>query len=279
MKILSAIGGFFVRIGRWIKETAWIQPLLIVGAIFAVIFSIPYVIDGVEGLFDESDAANKYFLKYQLSLKNADVIPDGKAVGTSKVDELFTYLEDDTKTDELVTKYGEKFFVAFVEEDSATCEELYGGLKTLQEKWADNNPEFSDLDGKFKLFTVYTDAISEVDDETNLFDQVWLNHYSLFETLSSGYLKDTFYARNKGYNQSSYETAFVSDKLDTCPMSAPTVMYFDFSDENLIADQKVTGLSDVLFTVDGSTDLERARTLKNCWAHTDIFGEIKNNNN
>ena len=43
MKVLSAIGGFFARIGRWIKETAWIQPLLIVGAIFAVIFAIPHV--------------------------------------------------------------------------------------------------------------------------------------------------------------------------------------------------------------------------------------------
>ena len=40
MVVLRAIGGFFARIGRWIKETAWIQPLLIVGAIFAVIFAI-----------------------------------------------------------------------------------------------------------------------------------------------------------------------------------------------------------------------------------------------
>jgi hypothetical protein len=42
MKVLKAIGDFFVRIWRWIKETAWVQPLLIVGAIFAIIFSIPY---------------------------------------------------------------------------------------------------------------------------------------------------------------------------------------------------------------------------------------------
>ncbi len=277
MKILSAIGTFFVRIGRWIKETAWIQPLLIVGSIFAVIFSIPYVIDGVESWFDESDASNKYFLKYQLSLKGADVIPDGKNIGSSKVDEFFTYLEEDNAED-IKEKYGDRFFIAFVEENSATVEELYGGFKTFQEKWAEKNPEFAGLKGKFKLYTVYTDAISEEDDETNLFDQVWLNHYSVFETLSSGYLKDTFYARNKNYNQSNYETAFVSDKLDSCPMSAPTVMYFDFTEDNLVADQKVVGLSDIIFTVDGSTNLEKARTLKNCWAHTDIFGEIKSVN-
>ena len=62
-------------------------------------------------------------------------------------------------------------------------------------------------------------------------------------------------------------------------MNAPTVMHFDFTEDNLVEDQKVVGLSNIIFTVDGSTDLERARTLKNCWAHTDIFGEIKSVNN
>ncbi|HHT66970.1 MAG TPA: hypothetical protein GX010_01910 [Erysipelotrichaceae bacterium] len=274
MKILRAIGGFFVRIWRWIKETAWIQPLLIVGAIFAVIFSIPYIIDGVKGMFDESDAANKYFSKYQLSLKNADVIPDGKTIGTSEVDELFSCL-DENNSDEVVASYGDRFFLAFVVKDSAPCKELYGGLKTFQEKWSSNNAEFSNLEGKFKLYTIYTDSVSKVDDETNLFDQVWLNHYSVFETLSSGYLKDTFYARNKDYNQSNYESAFVSDKLDSCPMSAPLVMYFDYTDDNLVTNQKVKGLSDIIFSVDGSSELDKARTLRDCWSHTGIFGEIK----
>ena len=68
MKILSAIGRFFARIGRWIKETAWIQPLLIVGAIFAVIFAIPHIINGVKGWFNESDSSNKFFAEYQLWL-------------------------------------------------------------------------------------------------------------------------------------------------------------------------------------------------------------------
>ena len=54
-------------------------------------------------------------------------------------------------------------------------------------------------------------------------------------------------------------------------------MYFDYSSANPINDenQKVKGLSDVIFTVDGSSELDKARTLKNCWAHTDVFGEIK----
>lgn len=277
MVVLRAIGGFFVRIGRWIKETAWIQPLLIVGAIFAVIFAIPHIIDGVKGWFNESDNANKFLAKYQLSLKNAEK-------GTSKVDEFFTYLENG-EGDKVKAQYGERFFVAFVKDDSSMSD-LYGGLKTFKDKWSSKDKEFVGLNGdalkgNFKLYTVYTDSTTEVEnEEKNLFDEVWLAHYPVFEAMSSGnYLDKTYYALNKGYQASNYASAFTSDKLDSCPMSTPLVMYFDYSEDNKIEadNQKVKGLSDVVFTVDGSSDLERARTLKNCWSHTDKFGEIQKN--
>ena len=48
MKILRVIGAFFVKIGRWIANTAWVQPLLIVGGIFGIIFSIPYIKKAIE---------------------------------------------------------------------------------------------------------------------------------------------------------------------------------------------------------------------------------------
>ena len=280
MKVLSAIGGFFARIGRWIKETAWIQPLLIVGAIFAVIFAIPHIIDGVKGWFDESDAANKYFAKYQLALDNAN---QGK--GESEVDALFTSLED-RDADTIKSKYGERFFVAFVQEDNASCKDLYGGLKMFQDKWADKKEsEFkkSDtlkLEGEFKLLTIYTDAVDENDDSVNLFNEVWVNHIELFEDFGrSDYLSKTFYAQNKNYGNDNYINSFIgSSDTKSCPMTAPLVMYFDFSSNNPIENQRIVGLSDVLFSVDGSSDLEKARTLRNCWAHKDIFGELKPNN-
>ena len=274
MKVLSAIGGFFARIGRWIKETAWIQPLLIVGAIFAVIFAIPHIIDGVKGWFDESDAANKYFAKYQLALDKAD---QGK--GESEVDTFFTYLEN-REEDNIKSKYGERFFVAFVTKDNATCKDLYGGLKMFQDKWADKKEgEFKGLAGEFKLITIYTDTVSEADESVNLFNEVWVNHIELFEDLGrNGYLAKTYYAQNKNYTDDNYINSFIgSSDTKSCPMSAPLVMYFDFSDGNLIENKRIVGLSDVIFSVDGSSDLEKARTLRNCWAHKDMFGEIKNN--
>ena len=83
----------------------------------------------------------------------------------------------------------------------------------------------------------------------------------------------------------NYINSFVgSSDTKTCPMSSPLVMYFDFSDGNQFrADkeddkvERIIGLSDVIFSVDGSSDLEKARTLRDCWAHEDIFGKLKNN--
>ena len=276
MKVLSAIGGFFARIGRWIKETAWIQPLLIVGAIFAVIFAIPHIIDGVKGWFDESDAANKYFAKYQLSLENAD---QGK--GESEVDELFNMIQD-RKEEDIKSKYGERFFIAYVQEDNSTCKDLYGGLKTFQDKY-NKNDEFKGLDGEFKLLTVYTDTVSEDDESVNLFNEVWVNHIELFEDFGrNGYLAKSFYAQNKNYGDDNYINSFIgSSDTKSCPMSAPLVMYFDFSSKNQFKaegmSERIVGLSDVIFTVDGSSDLDKARTLRDCWAHKDLFGELKNN--
>ena len=83
MKILRAIGGFFAKIGRWIANTAWVQPLLIVGGIFGIIFSIPYIKKGIEGLqADTTDYHYEYFKDHALSLKK-----DGAA------DKLLHYLD------------------------------------------------------------------------------------------------------------------------------------------------------------------------------------------
>lgn len=59
-KIGHAITKFFSTIWGWIKNTAWVQPLLIVGLIFAVIFSIRPIADGIGSLLAQSSAPNFY---------------------------------------------------------------------------------------------------------------------------------------------------------------------------------------------------------------------------
>ncbi|MCQ2800814.1 MAG: hypothetical protein MJ216_02545 [Bacilli bacterium] len=272
MKILSAIGRFFARIGRWIKETAWIQPLLIVGGIFAIIFAIPHIIDGVKGWFSESDVANKFYAAYQLSLEGAD---EGDFVGNSQVDKLFTNIYEGNQAEVKKVTGGDRFFLAFIQKDNSSAEDLYSGIKMFKDKFG-KNAEFADLKDSFKLKVIYTDTKN--DDDENLFDIVWNNHYELFEELANGtYLPNTYYAINEKYTASKYEENFTSgSNVDECPMNTPLMMYFDYTEDNPIAeaDQRVKGLSDVLFSVQGSSDLEKARVLKDCWSHSKKFGEI-----
>lgn len=274
MKILSAIGRFFARIGRWIKETAWIQPLLIVGGIFAIIFAIPHIINGVKGWFSESDSVNKFYAQYQLSLTGAD---KGDFVGTSEVDKLFTGIYEGNESDVKKITGSNRFFLAFVQKNNSSAGDLYNGIKMFKDKWSAKNAEFEGLEGKFTLKVIYTDTKN--DDDENLFDMVWNSHYKLFEELANdSYLPNTYYAINNDIKAEKYAQNFMSDStLEKCPMSTPLLMYFDYTDSNPIAteDQRVKGLSDVIFTVEGSSDLERARTLRDCWSHKNEFGERK----
>ncbi len=53
-KVFKAIGGFFKSIWRYVKQNAWIQPILMVGLIFAIIFGLtaaPDAWDTVKGWF------------------------------------------------------------------------------------------------------------------------------------------------------------------------------------------------------------------------------------
>ena len=272
MKILSAIGRFFARIGRWIKETAWIQPLLIVGSIFAIIFAIPHVIKGVQSWFSSSNDSNKFFAQYRLSLTGADK-ENNEFGGSSDVDKFLSYIDDSSKKEEVVKMAGgERFFVAFIKKGAA--EDLSNGIKEFRDNFG-KNAEFKNLNGKFRLITIYTDTTNNEDE--NLFDMVWKNHISLFEDMANGiFLPYTPYAVNKGYQEEKYASNFIANESeDKCPITTPLMMYFNYTDEYQVDNQKVAGLSDVLFSVDGADKLEKARTLKECWAHTGDFKEIK----
>ena len=91
-----------------------------------------------------------------------------------------------------------------------------------------------------------------------------------------------YYAKNNNYLPEKYQSTFLGsdEKTEECPMSTPLLMYFDFSKNsegqpnNPNQNQTIKGLSDVIFSVEGDNDIEKARTLKRCWCHTNEFGEI-----
>ncbi len=258
MVVLRAIGRFFARIGRWIRDTAWVQPLLIVGGIFAIIFSIPHIINWVEGWFKEGDAATKYYTKYKVSL-------DGAADEKSDVDNLLTYLENPENAD-AKAKYGEKFFISFIQEHCADCETNYEGFETAQTNWGKANNGYAINDGKgFKLYTVFIDTLD--DDSENLFKKSFANHYTVFEWAKEG-IQDNPYAIYKG---SSY-TDSLENLSDVDSFTSPTTFLIDFTEE---APEYTNdfGISEILFGIDGSTKFDKAYTLTECWNHTGKFAD------
>ena len=126
MNILKKIGTPFIAIWRWIKETAWVQPLLIVGIIFAIIFSIPSITKGIQGLMNQQESDIVYFQQHQLSLKGSK-----RGEENSQANIFFdNFVEaqglwengDKEGARDLLSSYsnnGDKFFLFFVQEECA----------------------------------------------------------------------------------------------------------------------------------------------------------------
>ncbi len=268
MIILKSIGNIFVKLWRWIKETAWVQPLLIVGGIFAIIFSIPYIVKWVQSWSSSSDAVTSYFKKHQLSL-------DGAKDETSEADELMHYMLNSSDTT-LQNKYGTKFFLLFTKSGCEGCENVYYGLKTLEDNWNEN--EFSmDNAQDFHLYTIFIDETDK--DETALFQTYFYEAHYLneFEELSSQMTLSYYYA-NQGGSGSSYATN-IEMLAGTDSFTVPTLFYIDFAYNDSSACRQTNSLAvtEILFAVDektsGSGNFGRARTLFDAYNHTGEFAK------
>ena len=270
MAVLRAIGRFFAKIGRWIKETAWIQPLLIVGGIFAIIFSIPYLTKWVKSWGSDETASEKYYTSKKLSLDKAE---DHK----SDVDAMFDYLTafaDKTDTSAGEKKFGKKFFLAIVQDDCAACDDRYEAFETLEKNWGKGSfakDGDNGLDGEFKLYTIYADAKN--DDGDNLFEKVYErnNVGRFFETTISAMQGDNgehpYFINGK---ESAYETNLKNlEKREE--ITTPAIFLVDLTTEGNMDWRSDFGVKEVLFTFDGTNDSDKfakARTLRNAWTNT-----------
>ena len=274
MVVLRAIGRFFARIGRWIRDTAWIQPLLIVGGIFAIIFSIPYITKWVQSWFSSGNASESYYEKKELSWKKVD---DGK----SEVDSFFKYIsnydEESAKKTDSFKKFGSKFFVAFVQKGCEGCENDYYGFKTVQSNWdnyVENTSDLNEESKEFKLFTIYID-------EENEDDTVEKNYFKKYITGDASTCRYTEVFEEFSQFRSNYTE---NKKLDIEPkfvelVTSPTILLFDFNFEPKADDfysGSNYGLSEVFFEIssdEASTNNEKAKFVWECWTHSGVFSK------
>lgn len=273
MIVLKAIGRFFARIGRWIRDTAWVQPLLIVGGIFAVIFSIPHITNWVKSWFKEGNAAEKYYGSHALSYK-------GIEKGTSEIDELFRYLEayenptaENAKDLENGKKaFGEKFFLAFVQEDCGDCEANYKGIKTLKSNWGKSEFSFNDEYKKedFRIHTIYIDKLN--DKGENLFQKHIQKEARYDDIFEQAALLQNPYLKNG--HVTSYDSVY-GEKIDT--FVSPTTFLVDLKADDRVTWDYTYGITGITFQIKGrdglSDDYSLARTIWDSWNYQGIFSE------
>ena len=301
MKVLKAIGGFFAKIGRWIRDTAWVQPLLIVGGIFAIIFSIPGITKWVQSWFSTGDAAVSFYRNTNYKkLSNGD--EEGKG---SDADKLLSFIfsNDEDKTEEQYAKYGEKFFVTFVQEDCSVCKSVYKGWKTAISSWGkeagfksvkyaegDDREDYVASKKDFKVYTIFVDQKNS--DDKNYFwklhDKVYQEQFSNLSTLENPYT-----ANNTSISYDGLANSEEEDLGGGSTFTTPTTLLFDrqFADKQLNIAAKLESkgyycannaiknykIAEILFNIPDSssavsgTPLAQARTLWDCWNHIGTF--------
>lgn len=232
--------------------------MLLSGCGYAVMHTAEYVIDQ-----QEKNPETQYYKKHELSLKHAKD-------HNSEADKMFDYLHSYAKGEEVYTqkqKYGEKFFLTFVQEDCAACIERCEAFEYLEEHW--NKDSFQDLDGSFKLHTIFVDSKDE--EGNDLFNYLY-NRSSvavmLEETVSymSGEYADHPYKNN---SDSSY-IYNLDSLLDYDGLSTPTTFLIDLTD--CAPDWTSShGVREVLFAFGGANGTDKiamAKTLSNAWTNT-----------
>lgn len=271
MAVLRAIGRFFARIGRWIRDTAWVQPLLIVGGIFAIIFSIPYLTNWVKSWFAEGDAATAYYEKNALSWKGVE---DKK----SQVDKLFQYLENPTAASEAdKKKFGEKFFINFVQDGCEGCKSNYEGYKVLQNNWGKSEFKFEGEKETLKMFNIFIDKTNKDDKEYFLEyisgDKTTCRYGDFFAETAE--LKN-HYMYNVGTGDDYHRTLCSSEDS----FQSPITILIDFTFQGGAGYEiGEMGATEVFYTIAGKDDAgtgsdsswAKARSIWDCWNHAGNF--------
>ncbi len=161
-KILSAIGRFFVGIWNWIKNTAWVQPLLIVGAIFALIMSIRPIADWITQITNV-ETTSTFYSDHKVDYKTLIEKIEGTKDAENKV-----------------------LIAIYIKEKNDTCEQCVNAQKPLEGFFSDDHKDVEkDRSYEIVVLDIAEDEFTEgkVDDadlkdisdhieEYNL-DEVW----------------------------------------------------------------------------------------------------------
>lgn len=138
-KVFTAIGHFFRNIWRYIMTNAWVQPILIVALIFAIIFgltALPGMFDKIGSWFDDTQ----------------DSKIKSKYAKTIDIDEFYELYDGN-----------ESFVIVIGEDDCANCKTLYSTINTYMDD--ESHREIVDTKIYFLNITELLEAVQDDIDE------------------------------------------------------------------------------------------------------------------
>ncbi|MFA6667320.1 MAG: hypothetical protein WCS51_03070 [Bacilli bacterium] len=277
MNILKKLATPFVAIWRWIKETAWVQPLLIVGVIFAVIFSIPSITKAIQNATSESDDGLDYYDDINLSLDDA-------YNGKSEADQFFTsyakaqgYKNGNTKytVDDLnsfKTTYGEKFFLVFAQSNCEYCENISDALIQLRDNW-DGTYKLGDTTEPYKAYSIICDQ--DMGDNADYyvnkkaFEYILDDHSTMFEDMIKFGTTNTYY-NNLETSAKSTLKGYIENFLKSVDsVHVPCVVLFDLTDNPSSNGTNWNYIANTVFfevpTTYDTNEVTRANFLAQAW--------------
>jgi hypothetical protein len=277
MNILKKLATPFVAIWRWIKETAWVQPLLIVGVIFAVIFSIPSITKAIQNATSESDDGLDYYDDINLSLDDA-------YNGKSEADQFFTsyakaqgYKNGNTKytVDDLnsfKTTYGEKFFLVFTQSNCEYCENISDALIQLRDNW-DGTYKLGDTTEPYKAYSIICDQ--DMGDNADYyvnkkaFEYILDDHSTMFEDMIKFGTTNTYY-NNLETSAKSTLKGYIENFLKSVDsVHVPCVVLFDLTDNPSSNGTNWNYIANTVFfevpTTYDTNEVTRANFLAQAW--------------
>lgn len=289
MNFLKKLGTPFVALWRWIKETAWVQPLLIVGVIFAIIFSIPSITSWVQS-WDFGDDKYNWLENKQLSLEGiTDEKIDGEAADFfSTFEEAQSLWKNDNKdearkTMKSYTGDADKLFLYFVQENPDANNINEANKYLVEEAWKNKVTSRAEeagieVKGSFQYRTIFTDQTIEDKDGEYIYESHTAFEYllksrefeSFYSTIYSAYQNTAYYQniiadKVEKVEPESYQSSINSLRTTTNP-SAPTLFIIDLSDNS-----KNDIVSNIVFSIDGSDKYARADFLANAWVGLEQF--------
>jgi hypothetical protein len=280
--VLKKIATPFVAIGRWIKETAWVQPLLIVGVIFGIIFCIPSITKAVQD--SQQSTSIEWYSQKQLSLENVD---NDKSVANDFFKD-FTVAQtqwgknEKTEAKKTMNKYASegKFFLFFVQEDCTGCDETQEAFNYLSNNWDTLINNTSKTYPSFAYQSIFCDQKLDGDSYKKYtpFDYLFTSSY--FNTFSENAYyagtKSNYYVHSDATIKNSIESNLnklnASDAASAKPSSdfqTPMVVEFDLNDTNT----SESIIANILYGFQGSDKYERADNIANCWKNLYEFSD------